>query len=412
MEHLKRYLVGGAVRDRLLGRPSKDLDWLVMDTTKEALLSLGFRQVGKSFPVFLHPKTSEEHSFPRGPGTIPGQKPTIEMDLARRDLTINAIAIGPDGEMIDPLGGKGDLEQRLLRHTPAFTEDPLRIIRTVRLLADLSPYGFSIASETLELMQTQIKQGALKELPKERIWNEFERALNGPDPVVFFETLRACEALCVLMPELDNLFGVPQPEVHHPEIDCGVHALLSLSSASILSQNPEARFAALIHDLGKGLTPSALWPKHHGHEKAGVALVKRASQRVGAPKSFENLAKKVCEYHTKCHQSFSLRPGTLLKLLQAVDAIRNTDQFEFFLTACMADARGRDGFREADYPQANFLNSLATSLRYIDFKALNISEKSTEQRIALVNRVRLEVVTKEKKRLLQPTIIENECNNS
>jgi len=398
---MKRYLVGGAVRDQLLGREAKDLDWLVIETTPAALIELGYRKVGKAFSTYLHPTTSEEHSFPRGPKDSAGTRSAIIADLTRRDLTINAMAIGPDNELVDPLGGKKDLEGHTLRHTPAFTEDPLRIVRTARLIVDLSAYGFSIAPETVELMASEVAAGALNQLPKERIWSEVERALAGADPALFFKSLRQCGALRVLMPELEELFGVPQPIEHHPEIDCGEHALLSLTSASKLSPMPIVRFAALIHDLGKGLTPHTLWPRHIGHEPAGRPLVQKLCQRLGAPKNFRILAEQVSQYHTKTHQCLTLRPGTLLRLLQHVDCFRKPERFDLFLLACEADATGRKGYENSEYPQRQYLKSLANATCKIDLAALNLAEMTTEQRIELVNRARLETISKEKKRLVQ-----------
>ncbi len=401
MQDMIRYLVGGAVRDRLLQRPIKDLDWLVTGTSPAELIALGYRKVGKAFPTYLHPKTNEEYSFPRGPTQSEDTLSAIHDDLMRRDLTINAMALGTDGTLIDPLSGEKDLKQRLLRHTPAFTEDPLRIIRTARLLADLSPQSFSIAPETKQLMQIEVARGVLQPISKERIWSEIERALLGNSPVLFFQTLREVGVLSAILPELEQLFGIPQPPEHHPEIDCGEHALLALAAACELTDNPCVRFAALIHDLGKGITPQSEWPSHRGHEHHGLPLVEQLCLRVGAPKAFTVLSLQVCELHTKCHQALNLKPGTLLRLFQKTDCFRKSKRFSQFLVACEADAKGRSGYQDTPYPQREYLESLANNVRHVDFSLLNLSEKSTTQRVQAINHARLDSISRKKRDLLK-----------
>jgi tRNA nucleotidyltransferase (CCA-adding enzyme) len=362
MRAMQVYLVGGAVRDRLLGRPVSERDWVVVGATPEELSRAGYIPVGRDFPVFLHPRTKEEHALARlerkvGPGyrgfsTEFSPDVTLEDDLRRRDLTINAMAEDSAGNIIDPHGGQRDLEARLLRHvSPAFAEDPVRILRVARFAARYAPLGFQVADETLALMQRMVSAGEAAALVPERVWTETEKALGEPRPDVFIEVLRACGALAVILPEVDALFGVPQPQKWHPEVDTGVHQLLALREAVRLGGNVSARFAVLMHDLGKGVTPPEVLPSHHGHEGAGVALVEQVADRLRIPNHFRELAIMTARYHTHVHRALELRADTLLRALEACDALRRPERFADFLLACEADARGRKGLENRDYPQ-------------------------------------------------------------
>lgn len=366
---MKIYKVGGCVRDRLLGLPVTDNDWVVVGATPEDMIAQGFKPVGKDFPVFLHPETKEEYALARterktGPGYTgfafhASPEVTLEEDLARRDLTINAMAETEDGTIIDPYGGLPDLERRLLRHvSPAFVEDPVRILRVARFAARFRPLGFRIADETLALMKRMVDNGEVDALVPERVWQETVRALGEKMPQVFFEVLRACGALARLFPEIDRLFGVPQNPEHHPEIDTGVHTLLVLEQAARLSTDTAVRFAALVHDVGKGLTPPELWPKHPDHEARGVPLVEDICARYRVPKAFRDLAVLVTRYHLHYHRAAELTPGELLDLFEAVDAFRRPDRFEQFLLACEADSRGRPGYENADFEQPRLLRAV------------------------------------------------------
>ncbi len=372
---MKIYKVGGCVRDRLLGLPVTDNDWVVVGATPEEMIAAGFKPVGKDFPVFLHPQTKEEYALARterktGPGYTgfafhASPEVTLEDDLARRDLTINAMAETEDGQIIDPYGGLQDLENRLLRHvSPAFVEDPVRILRVARFAARFRPLGFRIADETLALMKRMVDNGEVDALVPERVWQETVRALGEKMPQVFFEVLRECGALARLFPEIDRLFGVPQNPDHHPEIDTGVHTLLVLEQAARLSPEPMVRFAALVHDVGKGLTPPELWPKHPDHEARGVPLVEDICARYKVPKAFRDLAVLVTRYHLHYHRAAELAPGELLDLFEALDAFRRPERFERFLLACEADSRGRPGYENADFEQPDLLRAtLAAAAR-------------------------------------------------
>jgi tRNA nucleotidyltransferase (CCA-adding enzyme) len=363
---MKTYLVGGAVRDTLLDYPVHEQDWVVVGATPEDMLQAGYQQVGKDFPVFLHPQTKDEHALARterksgqgytGFAVHCSPDVTLEEDLLRRDLTINAMAQAEDGTIIDPYGGQEDLERRLLRHvSDAFVEDPLRVLRTARFAARYAHLGFTVAPETTALMADIVSQDELAHLPAERIWIELDRAMGERNPEVFVEVLRECGALARLLPELDALFGVPQPEAHHPEIDSGLHTLMSLQQAVKLTDATDVRFAVLLHDLGKGITPKEELPRHIAHEFRGIKLVKAVCKRLKAPNQYRDLALKACEYHLHSHRAKELRGKTLLKLLNATDALRRPDRFEAFLLACEADARGRLGLEDEAYPQGNYL---------------------------------------------------------
>jgi tRNA nucleotidyltransferase (CCA-adding enzyme) len=362
MRAMQVYLVGGAVRDQLLGRAVSERDWVVVGATPGELERAGFIPVGRDFPVFLHPKTKEEHALARLERKVaPGYRGfttefsadvTLEDDLRRRDLTINAMAQDDAGNIIDPYGGQRDLEARLLRHvSEAFAEDPVRILRVARFAARYAPLGFRVADETLALMRKMVADGEAGALVAERVWTETEKALGEPCPDIFISVLRECGALKVVYPEIDALFGVPQPEKWHPEIDTGVHQLMALREAVKLGGGVPARFAVLMHDLGKGVTPADKLPSHPGHEGAGVALVEQLCARLRVPNHLRELAVMTARYHTHVHRASELRADTVLKTLEACDALRRPERFEDFLLACESDARGREGLETRDYPQ-------------------------------------------------------------
>ena len=362
------YLVGGAVRDELLGLPVKERDWVVVGATPEELAQLGFRAVGRDFPVFLHPDTHEEHALARterktGPGYRGfaidcAPEVTLEEDLRRRDLTINAMARDPAGGLIDPFGGREDLERKLLRHvSDAFAEDPVRILRVARFAARFAPLGFSVAPETVELMRGMVESGEVDALVPERVWQETQKALGEPRPDAFLGTLRDCGALARIFPELDALWGVPQPARWHPEIDTGVHMLLVMQAAATLTDSPRIRFAALMHDLGKGETPPELWPRHVGHEERSARLVRQLSDRLRVPTDFRHLAELTARWHGLVHRALELRPKTVLQLLEHCDALRRPERFREFLVACEADFRGRTGWEKKSYPEAQLLSA-------------------------------------------------------
>lgn len=365
--YMKIYLVGGAVRDELLGLAVRERDWVVVGARPEDLLQRGFKPVGKDFPVFLHPDTAEEYALARterktGPGyrgfdTMFSPDVTLEQDLERRDLTINAIARDPaTGELVDPFHGQRDLQERWLRHvSPAFVEDPVRVLRVARFAARFVPLGFRVAPETMELIREIAARGELDALVPERVWQETQRALEMPAPRQFFEVLREGDALPVIFPELHALFGVPQPEQWHPEIDTGLHTMMTLDQACRLSSDPVVRFAALVHDLGKGTTPADQLPRHIAHEERGVAIVEQLCDRLRVPNSYRELGVLVCRYHLHMHKVTQLRPKTVLELLEKLDAFRRPARFEQFLLACEADARGRKGLEDRDYPQPEYL---------------------------------------------------------
>ncbi|WP_031429824.1 multifunctional CCA addition/repair protein [Methylomicrobium agile] len=364
------YLVGGAVRDSLLKLPVEERDWVVIGETNESMIRRGFRPVGKDFPVFLHPDSHEEYALARTERkTAPGYRGfavnaapdvTLEQDLLRRDLTINAMAMTADGRLVDPYGGRADLEKRILRHvSPAFAEDPVRILRIARFAARYQRLGFTVAPETLALMRRMVAAGEADFLVPERVWAELAKALKEPGPAAFFRTLRDCGALAAVFPEIDRLFGVPQPEKHHPEIDTGVHTLMCLEQAARLSAKPVVRFAALTHDLGKGVTPKDNWPHHYGHEQRGLGVLETMCARLRVPNAFKALALQVAKYHTHCHKAFELRPGTLTDTLAALGAFKPRHSLDDFLAACEADARGRKGFEGRPYPQAEFMRGAA-----------------------------------------------------
>ncbi len=356
---METYLVGGAVRNRLLGLPVKDRDWVVVGTTAEALQAQGFRRVGKSFPVFLHPQTHEEYTLAcrvRGDLATAGPEVGIEDDLRGRDLTINAMAEDVRGGLIDPCGGRRDLEARLLRvvDPAALVADPLRVLRVARLAAELAPLGFTVAAETRRAMrQLRVREG-LAALAGERLWQELARALASAAPPRFITELRDAGVLGDVFPELARLFGVPQPARWHPEIDTGIHTLMVLARAGQLSERVDVRFAALTHDLGKGTTPAGILPSHRGHEHRSLVLVERLCDHARVPKAVAELARIMAVWHGHVHRAAELRPETVVKVLEGTDAVRRPERFEGFLLACEADYRGRAGFEDRPYPQGTY----------------------------------------------------------
>ncbi|MGI1680162.1 MAG: multifunctional CCA addition/repair protein [Cellvibrionaceae bacterium] len=359
------YLVGGAVRDEILGHPFHEKDWVVVGASPTQMLEDGFKSVGKDFPVFLHPETQEEYALARTERKTSGgytgfafhaaPNVTLEEDLIRRDLTINAIAKDADGNIIDPYHGQADIKSRTLRHVSnSFCEDPVRILRTARFAARYHHLGFSIADETLTLMKTMVANGEVDFLVAERVWKEMSRALAEKNPDVFIEVLRECGALARLMPEINNLFGVPQRPEYHPEIDCGIHSLMVLQQSVLLSEKSEVRFASLIHDLGKATTPADVLPQHIGHELRSIDLVKQLCERLAIPNEFRDLGLMAAQYHTHCHRAKELTPKKILETLNALDAFRRPDRFADFLLCCEADAKGRTGFENREYPQSDY----------------------------------------------------------
>lgn len=378
---MQTFLVGGAIRDRLLGLPVRERDYLVVGATRQEMLRLGFKQVGRDFPIFLHPRTHEEYALARtdrvrseyGKSREPHADPevTLEEDLARRDLTINALAEDEQGRLIDPFGGIGDLQARKLRHvSSAFMEDPIRVLRVARFMARYQALGFQVAAETRDMMQRMAESGRLDELVPERVWQELSGALESDDPVPFFQTLRSCGALSRVLPEIDRLWGVPQPTHWHPEVDCGVHTLYTLQIACRLSSSLPVRFAALTHDLGKGMTPKEILPSHHGHESVGARLVRSLCERLRAPNRCRVLAERCAKYHGHCHRLGVLQPKTILKLLDSLDAFRQPEVFADYLLVCEADYRGREGFQARPYPQAVEFRRLYAAARDVSREAL------------------------------------------
>ena len=426
---LSSYLVGGAVRDQLLNRAVKDKDYLVVGSSVKEMLNLGFVQVGKDFPVFLHPKTKAEYALARterkqgqgytGFSCYFAPDVTIEEDLKRRDLTVNAMAMDDDGQIIDPYHGQQDLKDRILRHvSDAFIEDPLRVLRVARFAARYHKYGFTIADETLALMQEISQSGELKSLTPERVWQEMQLSLadGGADsdthsgnPEVFFQVLQQCHALEELWPELAVLWGIPNPALWHPEICSGVHTMMVLRQSVLLTQaffedevddksdnkgdsKTAIRFAALCHDLGKGVTQNHLLPSHKGHEKAGLPLVDKICKQLKVPSHYKQLALKVCEFHLHCHKAFELKSSTILKMFDQLDLWRKPEEFNFFLIACKSDFLGRLGFENRPYPQELYLQAAAKSAREVTaksfveqgLKGLAIKEAMAKERLKAI----------------------------
>lgn len=416
---MKIYLVGGAVRDQLLGLPVKDRDWVVVGAEPATLLNLGYQQIGKDFPVFLNPKTKEEYALARterkaGLGYTGfvcdfSPKITLEQDLIRRDLTINAMAQSENGEIIDPYGGKQDLDNRLLRHiSSAFAEDPLRVLRVARFAARYHSLGFTIAPDTVSLMQELAESGELQHLTVERVWLETEKALKEKNPEVYFETLREIGALKVLFPELDALYGVPNPIKHHPEVDSFVHTMLVLKQAVKYTENNNelnksaVRFAAICHDLGKALTSKDILPHHYGHEQAGIKPTRSLSKRLKVPSYYQELAELTCEFHSHIHKALELRPETIIKLFNHFDVWRKPQRFQEFLLVCLADTRGRTGFENKAYPQIDYINQLLQAANAVDvqdviadgFEKQGIRDELTRRRTSAVQQSKLSYLSK------------------
>ncbi len=401
---MKTYLVGGAVRDEILGYPFKEKDWVVVGATVDDMLAAGYQQVGKDFPVFLHPETKEEYALARTERkTAAGYKGfevhaspdvTLEEDLIRRDLTINAIAKDGDGNYIDPYHGVADIENKILRHvSDAFQEDPVRILRIARFMARYAHLGFNIADETIELMKAMVDAGEVDALVPERVWQEMQKALTEKTPTAFITALRDCGALQKILPEVDRLFGVPQPIEHHPEIDTGIHTLMVLEQACLLSKDGDVRFAALVHDLGKGTTPEKEWPRHINHEARGADLVKKICQRLRIPNEYRDLAERTARFHLHYHRALELKPATVVKTLEQLDAYRKPERFEKFLLASEADARGRTGYENKDFPQADYFRQALTVTKNIDIGELR---RLGFENMALANKikeVRIEAIT-------------------
>ncbi|MBN8728036.1 MAG: multifunctional CCA addition/repair protein [Xanthomonadales bacterium] len=402
------YLVGGAVRDKLLGLTVADRDYVVVGATPEAMRAQGFKSVGKDFPVFLHPETGEEYALARterktgrgyhGFAFDADPAVTLEQDLERRDLTINAMAEAPDGAIVDPFGGQADLAKRLLRHvSSAFVEDPVRVLRVARFAARYAPLGFTVADETLQLMREMVAEGEVGHLVPERVWAETRKALAEPAPSAFLRSLRACGALAVVFPEVDALYGVPQRAEFHPEVDTGAHVELVLDAAARIAPGDDlVGWCALTHDLGKALTPADVLPRHIGHEHRGLEPLRALSARLRVPAEHAALAALVCEFHLNAHRALELRPQTVLELLERLDSLRRPERLERFLAACTADKRGRLGHVVAPYPQADYLRQAHAAARRIDATPFvadglagpAIGEAMRKARVAAIREVR------------------------
>ncbi|MFW5427201.1 MAG: multifunctional CCA addition/repair protein [Methylophagaceae bacterium] len=400
---METYLVGGGVRDHLLGLAIKDRDWVVVGSSPEEMISQGYQAVGKDFPVFLHPKTHEEYALARterksGKGykgftVYAAADVTLEQDLERRDLTINAIAQAEDGTLIDPYNGQQDLKDKVLRHvSPAFIEDPVRVLRIARFAAR---FDFTIADETKQLIQQMVANKELDHLVPERVWQELAKALATDQPSLFFMALRDAGALKTLFPDVDRLFGVPQVKKWHPEIDTGIHVMMVIDQAAKLSDDITVRFAALCHDLGKGTTPADILPHHYGHEDRSIGLTKALCKQLRVPKDIESLALSVSEYHTHVHRLFEMKPATILKVIEALDSFRRPERFEQYLLAAEADSRGRTGYEDLDVPTVDtFKKCLAvsqtiTAKQFVDqgLEGPAISEAIRTSRIAAIKQL-------------------------
>ncbi|WP_036303859.1 multifunctional CCA addition/repair protein [Methylotenera sp. L2L1] len=398
---MQTYIVGGAVRDELLGYPIKDKDYVVVGSTPEQMVAAGFRPVGKDFPVFLHPKTQAEYALARTErktakgykGFVVHASPeiTLEQDLGRRDLTVNAIAKNEAGELVDPFHGLDDIKSKTLRHvSDAFVEDPVRILRIARFSARLA--DFMIAPETLSLMQQMVAAGEVDALVAERVWQELAKGLMEKKPARMFEVLRACGALKRIIPELDRLWGVPQPPQYHPEVDTGVHVMLVLDYAAQQAFSLPVRFAALMHDLGKGTTPKEILPRHIGHEERGAHLVKDVCKRLRVPNDCKELAVMVAKFHGKLYQSLEMRPSTLLEFLVQLDAIRQPERFNEFLLACEADSRGRTGFENCPAPAADLMRKVLDAALSIDAGAIASKQSGVEKIKLAIFEARVEAI--------------------
>ncbi len=397
---MKVYAVGGALRDELLGLAVKDRDYVVVGSTPDEMVRLGFRPVGRDFPVFLHPQTHEEYALARterksgrgyrGFQIYAAPDITLEDDLARRDLTINAIARGEDGVLVDPFGGAADLAAGILRHVgAAFVEDPVRILRVARFAAR---FGFTIAPETLALMRSMVANGEADHLVAERVWQEIARGLMECHPEKMFSALRECGALACVLPELEQLFGVPQPAEHHPEIDTGAHVMRALECAAARDEPLQVRFAVLVHDLGKAQTPPVEWPRHVGHEARSLPLIDALCARLRVPSPCRELALLVARQHTNVHRATELRATTLLDVIEQADFFRRPERFDWLLRACECDARGRAGFEDRTYPQADRMRIAAQAAAQVDAGALARAGGEVAQLKAKIRQARLAAI--------------------
>lgn len=395
------YRVGGAIRDQLLGLSVKDTDWVVTGSSPEQMVALGYRPIGKDFPVFLHPGTQQEYALARTERKVSrgyagfqfntAPEITIEQDLARRDLTINAIAEDEQGQLIDPFNGQQDLQNRQLRHvSDAFVEDPVRVLRIARFAARFAHLGFAIAEETRALIRHIGESGELDALVAERVWSEMSRALCEPDPQVFFTSLRDCGVLKILFPEIHNLFGVAQTAKYHPEVDTGIHLMLALKKSAELGYDNETRFAVLTHDFGKANTPSNILPSHHGHEKRGVSLTRDFCKKWRVPKSYSELALLTCEFHSHIHRMYEMKPSTLLQFFNRTDIYRRPERFVKLTRACIADARGRKNFENDPYPQADYAVRLMEKLNALDLTPVLESGKQGKELGEAIDHYRLQ----------------------
>ena len=395
------YMVGGAVRDQLLGLPVQDRDFVVVGSTPEAMIADGFKPVGKDFPVFLHPQTHAEYALARTERkTAKGYKGfavhaapdvTLEQDLARRDFTINAMAQASDGTLIDPYHGAQDIQQQVLRHvSDAFVEDPVRILRAARFLARFT--HFNVAAETMQLMKTMVAQGEVDALVPERVWQELSKGLMEAQPSRMFEMLRACGALKKILPELDRLWDVPQPPLHHPEIDTGVHVMMVVDYAAKQGFSLAVRYSALMHDLGKGTTPKELLPRHIGHEERSVQMLKDINSRLRIPNDCKELAHIVAKFHGKLHQALKMRADTLLDFLVELDAIRQPHRFLDFLKACESDSRGRTGLENCPTPEADLMVHLLDAVKQVDVGAVASQFTETEAIKQAIYQARLHTI--------------------
>ena len=399
----KFYLVGGAVRDRELGLPVNDRDWVVVGATPDFMQDLGYAPVGKDFPVFINRQSGEEYALARterktakgyqGFSFNASPEVTLEEDLQRRDITINAMAEDADGKLIDPHNGLTDLNNGIIRHvSDAFAEDPVRVLRVARFAAR---FRFSIAPETMTLMKMMVSNGEVDSLVAERVWAEMSKALATDSPQIFFQTLRDCGALARVLPELDNLFGVPQTAKYHPEIDSGIHTMMVVEQAAKLSQDPLVRFAALVHDLGKAITPKETLPSHKGHEKSGLPLIKQLCLRLRIPKKYQSLALAVAEFHLHMHKMAELKPSTVLNMLTRTRSLNDDQRAEQIALCCIADARGRTGFEDRDYTQAALFIEFQQAARGVDSKSIAlqfdddkiIQRKINQAQLAAIKRV-------------------------
>ena len=406
-QKVNTYLVGGAVRDKLLKMSVTDRDWVVVGASPEWMIEQKFQPIGQSFPVFLHPDTKEENALARterksgrgykGFSFYAAPDVTLEQDLLRRDLTINAMAMDSEGEIVDPFGGLADLQNAELRHvSEAFAEDPLRVLRVARFVAQLSAYNFSIAPETLELMRNIVSSGELLDLTPERVWLETQKALKTDRPRRYFEVLREVGALEPLFPEIACLFGVPQTKKYHPEVDTGLHVLMCLDQICKTSSDLSVRFAVLVHDLGKGTTPKNEWPSHKGHEARGVALIEGLCDRLRIANDYRDLASKVSRWHLHCHKAYELKASTIEKLFSGLDLWRKPENLDKFLLCCTADARGRTGFENNEYDQTKYLSECFVSTQEVTSQSIlergiigpAVGEELQRERIAAIQSVK------------------------